>query len=95
METDELTRAVAQVVFVLWRNGQWYEVEAMGLKGQSDPTIPRTGDVIRGPDDFGFYVVDSVLYDYNNGFVYPPRVSIRCTPKAVHNETTPASGNAR
>jgi hypothetical protein len=76
-----MSQSVSRVIFVLWRGGQWTEVEAMGLKGRPEPTIPRKGDLIKGPDEFGYFVVDNVLYDYADGFAQPPEVHVRCTPR--------------
>jgi hypothetical protein len=36
------------------------------------PNVPRVGEFVEGPDDFGMYRVSAVTYSYSNGFVDEP-----------------------
>lgn len=40
--------------------------------------IPRKGEMVTGPDDFGGYRVEDVDYVYSGGLYSPPTIYVRC-----------------
>lgn len=42
------------------------------------PMIPRKGEMVTGPDDFGSYRVEDVDYVYSEGLYSPPTIYVRC-----------------
>jgi len=50
-----------------------YEV---GYFDDQPSRIPMVGEEIVGPDDMGSFWVHHVIYNYEYGFVHPPRVMV-------------------
>lgn len=38
--------------------------------------IPRVGEEVKGPDDFGSFYVHDVIYTFTRGFYFPPEVFV-------------------